>query len=131
MVIVKALIVWLLICAAEIAHGILRMRFLAPRVGKTRSDQIGVFTGSLIILTIVWLLFPWLSASQKFEQVLIGLAWTIGMLCFEFGFGRWYLRLPWDRLTEAYDPRRGGRMLLGMAFLAASPCLVAWLRSGL
>ncbi len=124
----KALILWITICFCEVVHGILRMRFLAPRVGKARSDQIGVFSGSLIILVIVWLCFPWLGADQTSEQLMIGFGWAFGMIGFEMALGRLYMRLPWEKITEAYDPRRGGRMLIGMSFLALSPWLTAWLR---
>jgi hypothetical protein len=44
--------VWLVLIVAEILHGIDRGIFLVPHVGESRSSQIGVFTGSIIILAI-------------------------------------------------------------------------------
>ena len=49
---VKAVAVWFILIAAEIAHGIARGIFLVPYAGEFRSNQIGVFTGSIIILFI-------------------------------------------------------------------------------
>ena len=37
---------------AEILHGIASGIFLVPHVGEFRSSQIGVFTGSVIILAV-------------------------------------------------------------------------------
>jgi hypothetical protein len=48
----RALVVWLLIVAAEVVHGIARALWLEPRVGDFRARQIGVFTGSAMILAI-------------------------------------------------------------------------------
>jgi hypothetical protein len=52
MILLRSLVVWLILIAAEIVHGIARGIFLVPCVGQFRSNQIGVFTGSLIILVI-------------------------------------------------------------------------------
>ena len=52
---VHALALWLILIVAEIVHGIVRGVFLVPRVGEFRSSQIGVFTGSVIILAVTWL----------------------------------------------------------------------------
>ena len=51
MILPHSLTVWLII-AAEILHGIVRSILLVPHVGLFRSNQIGVFTGSAIILVI-------------------------------------------------------------------------------
>ncbi len=51
---VRSLAIWLLLIVAEIAHGILRAILLVPMIGEFRSNQIGVFTGSVIILVIAY-----------------------------------------------------------------------------
>ncbi len=48
----KAVIVWVAIAFAEMVQGILRVRLLNRRVGDHRARQIGVATGSLLILAI-------------------------------------------------------------------------------
>lgn len=125
MLLLKALVIWVVIALAEIAHGIARTLLLAPRIGKLRSDQIGVFSGSLIILAISWFLVPWLGTNQSSDLALVGAVWVVLMLTFEFTFGRRYLRLPWDRIIANYDLRRGGLMGFGMLFLFFAPLLTA------
>ena len=58
----RAFAVWLIIIAAEIVHGILRAIVLVPRVGEFRSNQIGVLTGSAIILAIAYVSIRWIGA---------------------------------------------------------------------
>lgn len=52
MILPRSLTVWLILIAAEILHGIVRSILLVPHVGLFRSNQMGVFTGSAIILVI-------------------------------------------------------------------------------
>jgi hypothetical protein len=54
-IVIRSLTIWLLIICAEILHGILRATLLVPIVGEFRSNQIGVFTGSAIIVGIAYL----------------------------------------------------------------------------
>ena len=44
--ILRAFIVWLVIAAAEVFQGSLRVRFLNRRLGDRRARQIGVLSGS-------------------------------------------------------------------------------------
>ena len=124
----KAFLVWMLIAAAEVLHGILRVRFLNRRVGDHRARQIGVFTGSAIILVIAWLLMPWIGASTVRQSFGIGFMWLVLMLAFEVGFGRLVFRASWQRIASDFDFRKGGLLSIGMAALFFAPLLAAKLR---
>jgi len=50
--ILKTLLVWFLIAVAETLHGILRVKYLNPRLGDQRARQFAVITGTIIILLI-------------------------------------------------------------------------------
>jgi hypothetical protein len=56
-----------------------------------------------------------LVAAQPFASVVVE----------EFYLGRLALGLPWDRITEDYDPARGGFLGFGLLFMAVSPLLAA------
>ena len=72
-ILARAVAVWLAIILAEILHGIARGIFLVPLVGEFRSSQIGVFTGSIIILAVAIVFVRWLGASRKSDLLLVGL----------------------------------------------------------
>jgi hypothetical protein len=127
-ILLKALMVWLLIAVAEVLHGIVRVRLLNRRVGDHRARQIGVFTGSVIILMISWFAVPWLRASTTGQLLGIGFFWLALMLALEVGFGRLVFRASWQRIAADFDFRKGGLLAVGMLVLLIAPVLVAKLR---
>ena len=124
----RALLVWLVVIAAETAHGVLRGLLLVPLVGDRPARQIGVPVGSLIVLAVAYLFIRWIAAGTTLRLLGVGLLWVVLTVLFEIGLGRLALGLPWERITEDYDVTRGGFMGLGLLFMAASPRLAAWLR---
>ena len=124
----RALFIWLLIAVAEVLHGILRVRFLNPRVGDLRARQIAVFTGSGIILVIAWFAVPWIGPSTSGHCIAVGFLWLVLMLAFEIAFGRLVFRASWERLASDFNFRKGGLLAIGMLVLFAAPLLVVRLR---
>jgi len=84
----RAFVVWLLLITAEVVHGIVRTLVLAPVVGDFRARQLGVFTGSLLILLITALTIRWIRASRPRTLLMIGSAWVVLTMAFEIGLGR-------------------------------------------
>lgn len=124
----KAVVVGLVIGLAEVAQGILRVRLLNRRVGDHRARQIGVFTGSVIILAIAWLTVPWVGPVTTGQQLGVGGLWVVLMLGLEVGFGRLMFRASWNRIAADFDPRLGNLLVFGMLVLLLSPLLVTKLR---
>lgn len=124
----RAFLVWLVIIAAETVHGVLRGLLLVPLVGDLPARQIGVFVGSLLILTVAYLFIRWIAARTKHQLLGVGLLWVVLTVLFEIGLGRFVLGLPWERITEDYNPTRGGFLAFGLLFMAVSPLLAARLR---
>jgi hypothetical protein len=128
MLLLRAVAVWLVIIAVETVHGVLRGLLLAPLVGDLPARQIGVLIGSLLIFIVAWLFVRWIAARTHIQLLGVGLLWAALTVAFEIGLGRLVLGLPWDRITEDYDPTRGGFLGLGLLFMAASPLLAAKIR---
>jgi hypothetical protein len=127
-IVFRAFLIWLLIAAAEVLHGILRVRLLNRRVGDHRARQIGVFTGSGILFAIAWFAVPWLGASTTGQLIFVGFLWLALMLTFEIAFGRLVFRASWQRIASDFDFRKGGLLSIGMLVLLIAPVLVAKLR---
>lgn len=81
---IRAVTVWLVLICAEILHGIARGVFLVPHVGEFRSSQIGVFTGSLIILIVALVFVRWIGPSKTSGLLGVGVLWLGLTLSFEF-----------------------------------------------
>jgi hypothetical protein len=125
---VRAVLVWVLLIAAEVVHGIARGVWLVPVVGDFRARQIGVFSGSLLILVIVSVTIRWMQVPTKPLLVSIGFLWVVLTVGFELGFGRLVLDSSWDRLASDYDLRDGGLLPIGLLVMAASPWLATRIR---
>ena len=125
---VRATLIWFAIAAAEVVHGVLRVKYLNRRVGDRRARQIGVFTGSAIIFAIAWWSSPWIGAVTRSDQLGVGLLWLVLMLAFDIGFGRLVFHASWERIASEFEPRRGGLLGFGMTFLFFAPLLIAVLR---
>ena len=117
---------WLLIVGVEILHGIGRRLFLEPRVGDLRSRQIGVATGSMLILIITFFSLPSLGTVTTWDLLLVGLLWVMLMLPFEIIVGR-LTGASWEGIGSDYDLRRGGLMPIGLVILLLAPMLMAFI----
>jgi hypothetical protein len=122
------LAVWLVLIFAEIIHGVLRAIFLVPVVGEFRSNQIGVFSGSIIILGIAFITNRWIGAKQTSELLSVGTIWLVWTIAFEIIFGRFAVGLSWDRILSDYNIVQDGLMPIGLIVLFLSPLIAARLR---
>lgn len=124
----RALAVWVVLMGAEVVHGILRTIFLAPIVGDFRSRQIGVFTGSLIILAIVFLFIRWIGLWKRSSQIAVGFTWLVFTLVFEISLGRFVIGSSWERVGADFNVPRGGLLPIGLLILFLSPLIAARFR---
>jgi hypothetical protein len=124
----KAAVAWLVIVLAETLHGILRVVFVTPKLGDRRARQVGVLSGSVIILLLGWCMVPWIGPSSRQESLMTGALWVSLMLAFELALGRLVFGYSWQRLTEDYDLCKGGFLGLGMTVLFLTPLIAAKLR---
>jgi hypothetical protein len=114
----------LLLAGVETLHGIARVRFLNRRVGDRRARQIGVATGSLLVLAVAALTTGWIGVETASQALAVGAWWCAGMMAFDLGLGRWVFRLPWSSLLREFDPRQGGFLAVGMLVVLVAPAFV-------
>lgn len=127
-IIVRALAVWCALIAAEILHGIARSILLVPHVGEFKSNQMGVFTGSIIILAIALITVRWIGATRAADLLAVGVLWLVLTLIFEIVFGRFVVGASWERISADYNLRKGGLLPIGMLVLLLSPLIAGKLR---
>jgi hypothetical protein len=124
----RALLVWMLIILVETVHGMAREIFIAPALGDLRARQLGVVTGSLLVLCIAWLAARWLGAAERRTQLGVGAFWVALTLLFEILLGR-AIGASWDRVLSDFNPARGGFMIAGLAVMFFAPMLAMKLRN--
>ncbi len=124
----RSLAIWIVLMLAEITHGILRAILLVPWVGEFRSNQIGVFTGSVIILVIVYSTIRWIGATGRWAPLVVGAIWLMLTVAFEVLFGRLVVKVSWERIASDYNLLQGGMMPIGLLILFFSPLVALMLR---
>jgi len=101
----RAVAVWLVLMGVEFVHGAVRTIFLAPRVGDFLARQIGVFSGSFLIVLVAYLLVPWIHAEHTKSLLCVGLLWLTLTVLFELGFGHFVFgrsEKAWDRISMSF-----------------------------
>lgn len=121
MFIFKWFLFWIGIAILEMAHGIIRARFIAPKIGDLRSRQIGVASGSILILAYTWIVFPWLSLNTASDAIQVGGLWLLCMLLFEFTVGHFVFHFSWKWLLNDFNLFKGRLLIIGMLILALAP----------
>ncbi|MBN1333265.1 MAG: hypothetical protein JW971_05845 [Synergistales bacterium] len=109
---------WLLFSVVAVIAGILREKFLTPRLGPLRAHQAGtlIVTGIFFILTY-WLLGNLLAHASVGEAWSLGLIWLVMTICFEFLFGHYVVGHSWGHLLADYNLLKGrlwGLVLVGI-----------------
>jgi hypothetical protein len=125
---VRALGAWIILMAVEFIHGALRTIFLAPRVGEFPARQIGVFTGSLLIVAVACLTVRWIGAVGSGSLIRTGSLWLVLTVAFELGFGHYVFGRSWGSLALDYNVLEGGLLPFGLLVLALSPLIAVKLR---
>ena len=128
MVLVRGGAVWVVIAITETLHGIGRTLLVRPHLGDQRARQLGVFSGSILILAIALLSVRWIGAKIPAQLLGVGLLWLVLMLTFEMVLGRVF-GFSWQRIASDYDPRQGGLLAIGMGVLFLAPFVAARLRN--
>lgn len=124
----RGLAVWVIILLAEVAHGVARGALLEPYLGDFRARQIGVLTGSVMIIAIAAVFARWIGARSVSQLLGVGFMWLMLMLSFEIGFGRFVMDYSWERIGSDYNLLQGGLLPIGMVMLLVAPLIAAKVR---
>jgi hypothetical protein len=124
----RSLVVWFVLIGTEFLHGIARAILLVPVVGDFRARQVGVFTGTIINLTVAALFIRWIHPTRIADTIAIGLLWLVLTVVFEISFGRAVMHASWQRIGSDYDLALGGLLPIGLALLALAPLITAKVR---
>jgi len=126
-ILIRAILAWALIIAAESVHGALRRLLLDPDT-TFALRQVSVGVAVLIVFAVTWTSSRWMAVQGTGALLGIGLLWVVLTLAFEFGLGH-AIGMSTRQIAEGYDLSRGNIMPLGLLATALAPWIVARLRS--
>lgn len=117
---------WLILAAIATVAGVARELWLVPRLGDLRGHQVGTLLVTAAFLAAISMFVVRMRLSPS-EALVIGVAWLLCAIAFEFGFGHYVDGLSWNRLFADYDLSEGRLLLLLWLAVGAGPFVVATL----
>lgn len=124
----RALGLWVLLMAAETLQGLWRVKVLTIWLGDEFAHDVGVFTGSLIILLITFACIGWIPAKNPKDLLFIGAAWVVLTIGYEAVLGHLAFARSWSDFAADFDVSRGRLLPWGLLILLFSPWLAARMR---
>lgn len=107
-----------------ILNGALRVMTYQKHMPEIRAHQLSCFTGIFFIgLAIYFIDRVWPMESSG-QALLIGLIWTVLTILFEFGFGHYVMKHPWEKLVHDYRIDRGRLWVLVLFWILLVPQVV-------
>jgi hypothetical protein len=88
LVFLRALVVWLGLVLLAVTNGAVRESAIVPRLGAVRGGQLSAILLALGILLVTHFTIKWIAPALRRDAWLIGFAWLLLVLLFEFGSGR-------------------------------------------
>ena len=110
---------------AETLHGIARVKFVIPRIGKARAIKLSAFTGTLLALAICWVLVPGINLQSPKAHLVLGVFLAAFMASFDIAIGKWLMRKSWAKIWPDFNPATGNYLLFGLLALCFIP-LTVW-----
>lgn len=117
----RAMLVWLLLCAVAVANGTVRQFLLVPAVGPYAGHVLSSVSLSLLILLVAWLSIRWIGPATVQQAWLVGVLWLSATVAFEFLAGHYLFRNPWAKLLADYDVRQGRVWVLVLVATLLAP----------
>ena len=105
---VYAVGVWLVLAVLAVLNGILRNYAYGPLIGEQAAHVLSslIFIGVVFAVTYVFLRLVRLDYGLA-DLLVVGAAWVVMTVAFEFLFGHYVAGHPWPRLLADYNVLKG------------------------
>jgi hypothetical protein len=111
----------IVLACAETLHGIARIKFAIPRLGKERAVKLSALTGTLLAFAICMMLVPGIALQTARAHFILGLVLASFMAGFDIAVGKWLMRKTWAKIWPDFNPRTGNYLLYGLIALCLIP----------
>lgn len=116
-------LLWFLLLIVAIANGLLREATFGKTLPELRAHQLSTLIGSIVMGISIWAIIRiWPPASAN-QALLIGLAWLILTVSFEFFMGLVLRKRPLSEVLADYNLRAGRVWVLLLLWITLAPWL--------
>lgn len=107
MIAARVIGVWVLLAGVAVGCGFAREALLTPALGPLRAHQAGTVLLCAAILGVCYAVLPVLKLANIKQAWIVGTAWTIITVAFEFAFGHYVVGHAWRDLVADYNVLNG------------------------
>ncbi len=121
--VLKHLLCWFLLAVVAVLNGVVRQGSYAKVLSELTAHQVSTVTGIVATGAVGWFVsrrWPLESANQAW---LVGCAWLVFTIAFEFGFGHYVAGHAWQRLLDDYNLLNGRLWSLFLLWVTLMPYL--------
>ncbi len=104
-----------------IGNGVLREATYGNSVSELAAHQISTLTGILLTGVVVWFISRVWPLKSPMQAWIIGFAWLMLTISFEFIFGHFVAGHAWDRLLQDYNLLAGRIWLAFLVWVGVMP----------
>ncbi len=124
---INSALMWFLFAIIAIINGSIRNFVYGKYMKELRAHQISsiIFTLLIFIFTGVFLKIQGREFSIL-SLILIGSGWLIGTILFEFIFGHYVMKHPWEKLLHDYNIFKGRLWALTLVANLIAPLLMGY-----
>ncbi len=120
----KYTLAWFGLMVIAVLNGALRTLVYGKRMPELRAHQISCFTGIFLIGIAVYFLNKIWPLETGIQSLIIGLLWLVMTVLFEFGFGHYIMKHPWEKLFHDYRMDKGRLWILVLLWTAIVPYVI-------
>jgi hypothetical protein len=122
--IIRYILFWFVLVLIAIGNGVLREATYGKGVTELQAHQISTASGILFTGVAVWLFSRAWPVDSPAQARVIGIAWLLLTLGFEFLFGHFVAGHSWGSLLQDYNLSAGRVWVFFLAWVAVMPYLV-------
>lgn len=105
---IRAILLWISFIPIAITNGIVREKFYKQYVGDLTAHQISTFIAIIAFLTVSYFVFrKQIQTTDTITLLAVGLMMVLMTIAFEFGFGHYVDKAPWEKLFADYNIIKG------------------------
>lgn len=114
-------IAWIGLVIVAIINGTIREKGYRKYVGELRAHQISTITGIILFGACIYIFSLIWKIQSANQAITIGLIWLALTIVFEFVFGHFVMKHPWDKLLHDYNILKGRLWLLILIWTTIAP----------
>jgi hypothetical protein len=126
----RALLAWLVLLAAMLANGFVRVLVMEPRLGEVLGRQVSTALAVSIVIVVAGTFVRGRPAASRPELLQVGAVWLLLTVAFEFLFGHYVVGATWQEQLADYDVRQGRFWPLVLVAVLVSPWVWGLARPG-